>query len=49
MKIYQKKCRFSDTYSRNNLTKMKHGASVINLDEYKLIGTYWIAFICEQC
>ena len=29
--------------SRNNLSKIKDGAYVINLDEYKSIGTHWIA------
>ena len=31
-------------YSRNNLPKIKHGAYVINLDEYELIETHWIAW-----
>ena len=26
----------------NNLPKLKDGAYVINLNEYKSIGTYWI-------
>ena len=30
-------------YSRNNLPKIKDGAYIINLDEYKSIGTHWIA------
>ena len=30
-------------YSKNNLPKIKDGAYVINLDEYKSIGTHWIA------
>ena len=30
--------------SRNNLPKIKDGAYVINLDEYKSIGTHWITF-----
>ena len=29
-------------YSRNNLPKIKDGAYVINLDEYKSIATHWI-------
>ena len=30
-------------YSRNNLPKVKDETCVINLDEYKLNGTHWIA------
>ena len=36
--------RFNGVYSRNNLPKkIKKGAYVINLDEYKNTGTHWIA------
>ena len=30
-------------YSRNNLSKIKDGADLINLDEYESIETQWIA------
>ena len=30
-------------YSRNNLSKIKDGAHVINLDDYKSIRTHWVA------
>ena len=30
-------------YSKYNLTEIKDGASVINLDEYSNIGTHWVA------
>ena len=40
---YQNESKFNDVYSRNSLPKIKNGAYVINLDEYKSIGTYWIA------
>ena len=40
---YQNEPKFNDVYSRNNLPKIKDGAYVINLDEYKSIGTHWIA------
>ena len=33
---------FNGAYSRNNLRKIKDGAYVINLNEYKSIGTYLI-------
>ena len=35
--------KFNGVYSRNNLPKIKGGASVINFDEYKSISTHWIA------
>ena len=35
--------RFNGVYWRNNLSKTKDGAYVINLDEYKSVGTHWIA------
>ena len=43
-KYYQNKPRFNVVLSRNNSPKIKDGAYVINLDEYKSIGTHWIAF-----
>ena len=42
-KYYQNEPTFNGVYSRNNLSKIKDGAYVINLDEYKLKGTHWIA------
>ena len=40
---YKNEPRFNDVYSRNNLpNKIKKGAYVINLDEYKNTGTYWV-------
>ena len=41
--IYQNKPKFNGVYSRNNLHKIKHGAYVINIDEFKSIGSRWIA------
>ena len=41
-KYYPIKPQLNGVYLRNNLSKIKDGASVINLDEYKLIGTHWI-------
>ena len=40
---YQNEPKFNGVYSRNNLSKIKDGAYVINLDEYESIGTHWIA------
>ena len=41
-KYYQNEPKFNRVYSRNNLHKIKDGAYVINLGEYKSIGTHWI-------
>ena len=35
--------KFNGIYSKKNLPETKEGAYVINLDEYKLLGTHWIA------
>ena len=32
--------RFNGVYSRNNLPKIKYGAYIINLNEYKSTGTH---------
>ena len=40
---YQNEARFNGGYSRDNLQKIKDGASIINLDEYADIGTHLIA------
>ena len=34
---------FNGVYSRDNLTKIKDGAYIINLDEYSDIETHWVA------
>ena len=43
-KYYHNEPKFNEEiiYSRNNLSKIKDGAYVINLDEYKSIATHWI-------
>ena len=41
-KFYQDKPKFNGVYSRHSLPKIKDGAFVINLNEYKSIGTYQI-------
>ena len=41
-KYYHHKLKFKDVYSRNNLPKIKDGAYVISLDEYRPVGTHWI-------
>ena len=42
-KYYGNKPKFNGVYSRNNLSKIKHGAYIINLDEHESTGTHWIA------
>ena len=43
-KYYQNEPKFNDVSSRNNLSKIKDGACIINIDDYESIGTHWIAF-----
>ena len=40
---HQNEPRFNGVYSRDNLTEIKDGVYVINLDEYSDIGTHWVA------
>ena len=42
-KWYQNEPKFNGACSRNNLSKIKDVADLINLDEYESIGTQWIA------
>ena len=42
-KYYQNEPKFNCVCSRNNLSKIKYGAYIIHLDEYKSIRTHWIA------
>ena len=42
-KYYENEPKFNVVYSRNNLSKIKDGAYIINLDEYESRGTHWIA------
>ena len=42
-KYYQNEPTFNGVYCRDNLTQLKHGAYLINLDEYSDIGTHWVA------
>ena len=41
-KYCQNEPKFNDVYSTNNSSKIKDG-DIINLDEYRSIGTHWIA------
>ena len=42
---YQNEPRFNGVFSRDNLrnNNIKNGTYVINLDEYRDIGTHWVA------
>ena len=42
-KYYQNEPKFNGAYSRNNVSKIKDGAFIINLDEYESIEAHWIA------
>ena len=42
-KHYESEHKFNGVYSRNDLSKIKNGVHVINLNEYEPIGTYWMA------
>ena len=44
---YQSEPNFKGVYSRNNLPKIKDGAYVRTLDEYKSIGAHWITFYVD--
>ena len=42
-RYYQNESKFNGVYARNNLSKIKYGAYITNLDEYKSIGTHLAA------
>ena len=44
----QNEPKFNKVYSTNNLHKIKDRAYVINLDEYKSIGTHWIVLYVNR-
>ena len=47
-KYYQNEPRFNGVYSKYNLSKIKDGAYVINLDQYYDIGTHWVALYVQN-
>ena len=47
-KYYQNESKFNGVYSRNNVPKIKNRVYVINLDEFKSIGTHWIALYANS-
>ena len=48
MKYYENESKFNGVYSRDNLSKIKDGAYVINLDEYSDICTHWAALLVNN-
>ena len=48
IKKYQNEPRFNGVSSRDNLTEIKDGAYVINLDVYSDIGTHWVALYVQN-
>ena len=47
-KYYQNKPSFNGVYSRDDITEIKDGAYVINLDEYSDIGTHWVTLYVDN-
>ena len=48
-KYYENEPRFIEVFSRDNLPKkIKDGGYIINLDEYKNVGTHWIVLFCKK-
>ena len=48
-KYYENEPRFNGVFSRDNIPKkIKDGAYLINLDEYAVAGTHWIALFCNR-
>ena len=40
--------RFNGIFSRNNLSKIKHGAYVINLDDKNDKGAHWVSLFIKN-
>ena len=48
-KYYKNEPKFNGVFSRDTMPKkIKDGAYVINLDEYKDVGTHWIALFFKR-
>ena len=47
-KYYKNEPRFNGVYSRDNLSTIKDGAYVINIDEYSDIGAHWVALYVQN-
>ena len=42
------KYRFNNVFSRNNLHKIKNGASFINLNDKNSLGTHWVSLFIHR-
>ena len=42
-KYYENQPKCNGVYSKINLSKIKDGTYIINLDKYESVGTHWIA------
>ena len=42
-KFYQNEPKFNGVYSRKSLPKIKDGTYIKDLDQYRSVGTHWIA------
>ena len=48
-KYYENEPRFNEVFSRDSLPKkIKDVAYIINVDEYAVVGTHWVALFCKQ-
>ena len=47
-KSYKNELIFNGVYSRDNSSKIKDGAYIINLDEYSDIGIHWVALYVQN-
>ena len=47
-KYYQNEPKYNGVYARNNSVRTKDEAYVINLDEFKSIGTHWIVLFVNN-
>ena len=45
---YQKEPRFNGIYSKDNLSRIRDGTYILNLDKYSDIGTHWIALYVKN-
>ena len=42
-KYYENEPKFNGVYSKYDLSEIKDGAYIINLDDHEAIGTHWIS------
>ena len=47
-RYYENEPKFNGVFFHEIILKIKHGAYVIDLDEYADVGTHWIASFCNK-